>query len=106
MQAISNCFLMVLIFSLKKQKVWKFQFLLSVMNKNTMRKGIDYIGVGVGAVLFNREGKIFLSKRGKKSRNERGKWECPGGALEFGESFEDTIQREMEEEFGIKIVVI
>lgn len=71
-----------------------------------MKKGVDYIGVGIGAVLFNKEGKIFLSKRGQKARNERGRWECPGGALEFGDSFENTIVREIKEEFGIDIEVV
>ena len=71
-----------------------------------MKRGVDYIGVGIGAVIFNEEGKIFLGKRGKKARNEAGKWECPGGALEFGESFEDTLIREMKEEFDIDIEVI
>ncbi len=70
-----------------------------------MKRGIDYVGVGVGAVIINREGKIFLAKRGKKARNEVGKWEFPGGGLEFGESFEDTIVREIKEEFGVNIQV-
>lgn len=71
-----------------------------------MKRGVDYIGVGIGAVIFNEEGKIFLAKRGKKARNELGKWECPGGALEFGESFEKTIIREMKEEFDIDIEIV
>jgi len=54
-------------------------------------KGVDYIGVGIGAVLINKEGKIFLSKRGKKARNERGKWEMPGGGLKFDEGFDETL---------------
>lgn len=70
-----------------------------------MKKGIDYIGVGIGAVIVNDEGKIFLAKRGKEARNEMGKWECPGGALRFGDNFRDTIIREMKEEFGIEIEV-
>ena len=71
-----------------------------------MKRGIDYIGVGIGAIIFNKQGKIFLAKRGRKATNEQGKWECPGGALEFGESFEATIKREMKEEFGIEIEII
>lgn len=70
-----------------------------------MKRGVDYIGVGIGAVIFNKEGKIFLAKRGRKARNEAGKWECPGGALEFGESFENTLKREIKEEFGIDIEI-
>ena len=51
-----------------------------------MRKGIDYIGVGVGAAIFNKEGKFLLTLRGREAKNERGKWEIPGGSVEFGEA--------------------
>ena len=68
-----------------------------------MKRGIDYIGVGIGAAIFNNQRKIFLSKRGHGAQNEVGKWELPGGALEFGESFEETIVREIQEEFGFQI---
>lgn len=71
-----------------------------------MKKGVDYIGVGIGAVIVDKHGKIFLAKRGKKARNEVGCWECPGGGLEFGDSFEDTIIREMKEEFDIEVEVV
>ena len=70
-----------------------------------MKKGVDYIGVGVGAVIVNKKGEIFLAKRGKKARNEIGKWECPGGGMKFGDTFENTIIREMKEEFDIDIEV-
>lgn len=68
-----------------------------------MKRGIDYIGVGIGAVIINDKGNLFLSQRGEKAQNERGKWEFPGGALEFGENFEATMIREMREEFGFEI---
>lgn len=71
-----------------------------------MKRGVDYIGVGIGAVIVNREGKVFLSKRGDKAQNEKGKWELPGGALEFGETFEETIIREMKEEFDITVEIM
>ena len=62
-----------------------------------MKKGVDYIGVGVGAVIFNSEGKVFLSKRGPKARNEVGTWEFPGGGVEFGEKLADALVREIKE---------
>ncbi len=68
-----------------------------------MQKGKDYVGVGVGAVILNSDGKIFLAKRGKKAKNEIGTWEFPGGAIEFGESMAQTIKREVKEEFGVTI---
>jgi len=70
-----------------------------------MKKGIDYIGVGVGAVILNSDGKVFLAKRGKEARNERHKWEFPGGSVEFGERLEDALVREMREEYGFEIEV-
>jgi len=70
-----------------------------------MKKGVDYIGVGVGAIIRNEEGKYFASLRGKEVRNESGKWEFPGGAVEFGDTLESTIVREMKEEHGIDIEV-
>jgi len=70
-----------------------------------MKAGIDYIGVGMGALIFNNEGKFLLTKRGQKAKNEKGKWEIPGGALEFGETFSQGLKREIKEELGIEIEV-
>jgi 8-oxo-dGTP diphosphatase len=70
-----------------------------------MKRGIDYIGVGVGAVLVNDAGEIFLAQRGPLAKNERGLWEFPGGSVEFGETLAEALQREMIEEFGIQIEV-
>lgn len=70
-----------------------------------MKKGIDYIGVGVGAIIFNREGKVFLARRGKDARNERDKWEFPGGSVEFNESLEQALVREINEEYGFEVEV-
>lgn len=71
-----------------------------------MKPGVDYIGVGVGAVIFNSEGKLLLTKRGNKSRNEVGKWEIPGGRVQWGERLEDAIKREVKEELGVDIEII
>ena len=70
-----------------------------------MRRGIDYIGVGVGALLVDKQGRLFLARRGPQAKNERGLWEFPGGSVEFGETLAQALQREMLEEFGITIQV-
>ncbi|MBI3485675.1 NUDIX domain-containing protein [Candidatus Daviesbacteria bacterium] len=70
-----------------------------------MKKGVDYIGVGVGAAII-KNGKILITKRGKKSKNEIGKWEIPGGSVEFGETFREALIREVKEALDIKIEVV
>ena len=70
-----------------------------------MKRGIDYIGVGVGAIIVQSGGKLFLAKRGKDARNERHKWEFPGGSVEFGERLEEALVREIREEYGFDITV-
>ena len=71
-----------------------------------MKKGIDYVGVSVGAMIFNEKGELFLSKRSENAKNERGCWEIPGGGVEFGETLEKAITREMKEEYGVTLDVI
>ncbi len=70
-----------------------------------MKKGIDYIGVGVGGMIFDALGRVFLAKRGRGARNESGRWEFPGGGVEFGEALECALAREVMEEYGITIEV-
>lgn len=70
-----------------------------------MKRGVDYIGVGVGAIIVNAQGELFLAQRGPLAKNERGCWEFPGGSVEFGERLAEALRREMTEEFGIQIEV-
>jgi mutator protein MutT len=70
-----------------------------------VKRGIDYIGVGVGAIIVNKQSQLFLARRGPKAKNERGLWEFPGGTVEFGETLSATLQRELQEEFGVEIEV-
>jgi 8-oxo-dGTP diphosphatase len=51
------------------------------------------------------KGRLFLARRGPQAKNERGLWEFPGGAVEFGERLADALRREMREEYGIEIEV-
>ena len=68
-----------------------------------MRAGYDYIGVGVGAMVFNEAGEVFLARRGPHASNERGTWEFPGGKVGFGETLAQAIMREFVEEYGMTI---
>ncbi|MDD5586119.1 MAG: NUDIX domain-containing protein [Alphaproteobacteria bacterium] len=70
-----------------------------------MQKGKDYIGVGVGAVIIEpHESTILLVKR--KKPPEAGKWSIPGGAVDFGETFEAAVIREVKEEVGLEVEVL
>ena len=65
--------------------------------------GVDFVGVGVGAIVANAAGKLFLSQRGPQASNERGAWEFPGGKVDFGETLHGTLKREFAEEYGMSI---
>ncbi len=71
-----------------------------------MKQGIDYVGVSVGAMIFNDKDELFLSKRSQNAKNERGTWECPGGSIELGETLEEAIKREIQEEYGVEIELL
>ena len=53
-------------------------------------------------MIFSKDGKILTARRGKHLSNG-GKWEFPGGKLLPGEPPEDCLQREIFEEFQVKI---
>jgi 8-oxo-dGTP diphosphatase len=69
----------------------------------TKRAGHQFVGVGVGAIILNAQGQVFLAKRGQEASNEQGLWAWPGGAVEFGETLTTAIQRELLEEFDMVI---
>ena len=56
--------------------------------------------VGVGIMIL-KDGKVLLGKR--KGSHGEGEFAFPGGHLEYMESFEDCVKRELAEECGIEI---
>ncbi|GAC1370740.1 MAG: hypothetical protein NVSMB39_3930 [Candidatus Saccharimonadales bacterium] len=63
-----------------------------------MLRGVDHIGVSASFIVHDGQGNILLQKRGEQSRDERGKWDVGGGAIEFGESVDEAVRREIKEE--------
>ncbi|MCL4374707.1 NUDIX hydrolase [Patescibacteria group bacterium] len=59
--------------------------------------------VGIG-ILILRGKDILLGRR--ISGHRSGTWQTAGGHLEFGESFNDCVRREIDEEVGIKVTNI
>lgn len=68
-----------------------------------MKKGVDYIGVTVVFYCHDGKGNLLLNKRSKNCRDEVGRWDCGGGSMKVGETFEQTVRREVEEEYGCQI---
>lgn len=54
----------------------------------------------MAVVIQDKKERILLTQRGRISRDEFGKWENCGGAVEEGETEEEAIKREVKEELG------
>lgn len=66
---------------------------------SNIRKKIGHEAVFMPAAACGivKDGKILLQKRA-----DTGKWAIHGGSLELGETFVEALEREVEEELGIK----
>jgi len=58
----------------------------------------------VAAAVIIRDGRVLLTRRGE-GQHLAGMWEFPGGKLEAGESPEEALLRECQEECGIEVEV-
>jgi 8-oxo-dGTP diphosphatase len=56
------------------------------------------------AVLLRPDGKVLLGQR-PEGKSWAGWWEFPGGKIEAGETAEQGLQRELDEELGVRAVV-
>lgn len=62
------------------------------------------IFVAVKGIVLNEDGKaLILQRRDKMEREGVAWWEFPGGTLEFGETPEQTLIRELREEAGLDV---
>lgn len=62
---------------------------------------MNKIGVTQKAIVFNKEGSFLVIKRTKTAPSSPGKWDLPGGDLEFGEDPKKGMAREIKEETGL-----
>ncbi len=55
-----------------------------------------------------RDGKVLMVHdfTGRSDVDPSPEWELPGGGLDFGESFQDGLKREIQEEMGLKVMWI
>ena len=65
------------------------------------------IMIGVGAVIEDGAGRILLVKHvPERGGAWQGRWICPGGQLEFGETIEEGIKREIREETNLEVDLV
>lgn len=67
---------------------------------NDAQRGIDFIGVCVGFIVHDGKKRFVMSKRSQNCRDEQGCWEHGSGSHEHGMTFEETLVREIKEEYG------
>ena len=60
--------------------------------------------IKVVAALIEKDNKILIAKRSTGDPNVLGKWEFPGGKVELDEDEKHAIEREIFEEFELKII--
>lgn len=73
----------------------------SKKEKQNKKKGQNYRRC-VGAVIFNRDGKVFVAER----RDAPGAWQLPQGGMDPDEKPKTALLREVEEEIGTTSVEI
>jgi 8-oxo-dGTP diphosphatase len=61
----------------------------------------DFYRVSIKALILDETRTKFLTVR-----EDNGWWELPGGGLDFGESIEQCIRREIKEEMGLEVTEI
>lgn len=69
-----------------------------------MKRGVDHIGNAVVYYCHDGEGNVVFSKRNQNSRDEIGRWDIGGGGIEFGETAEDTLRKEIAEEYCTDVI--
>ena len=58
----------------------------------------------VTAAILKKDGRLIIAQR-KSKDHLAGKWEFPGGKIESGETPEECLAREMDEEFNIDVLI-
>ncbi len=69
-----------------------------------MKQGFDFIGNSVVYFCHDGQGKILFAKRSQQARDEKGVWDIGGGGIEFGETVEQTLRKEIKEEYNADVI--
>ena len=69
-----------------------------------MKRGEDYTGVAVVYFCHDGKGNFILNKRGVNCRDEHGTWDPGGGGIEFGDTVENSLRKEIKEEYCTDVI--
>jgi 8-oxo-dGTP diphosphatase len=72
--------------------------------EQVLKKGIDYTGISVVFFCHDGNGNFLLSKRSNQCRDEHGNWEPGSGGLDYGDSIDGTLTKEIAEEYGTEAI--
>lgn len=63
------------------------------------------MAITLKCAVVNDEGNVILIKRSKNEKFNKKMWDLPGGHIEKGETFEESLKREVKEETGLNVEV-
>ena len=69
-----------------------------------MKQGTDYTGVCVVYFCHDGKGNHVRAKRNQNARDEKGRWDIGGGGVEFGDTIENTLRKEIKEEYDADVL--
>lgn len=69
-----------------------------------LKKGIDFTGVTLVYFCHDGKGNFVMQKRGAQARDEQGAWDIGGGGLELHDTVENTLRKEIKEEYCTDVV--
>ncbi len=64
-----------------------------------MKQGFDYPGVTIVYFCHDGKGNFIFGKRTENARDEQGRWDIGAGGLDFGLTVEETLIKEIKEEY-------
>ena len=67
-----------------------------------MEKQKNTFVITVKAVVVNNDGKVLVLKRPEHEKSGAGKYDLPGGSIEYGEDIKPALTREIKEETGLE----